>query len=169
MIYIILFHLKILFISIILVANPFVLGYLFYYMNNNNSTNVIMMATIYYVWNITNTLPNVFNNKEIEHLKDVRKLFRRFIFVSFIIIFFVNLRKTIIIELIIINFIFFILVLIDFNKLWRIIHYPFFKKGTWIFPTDSKIIQCFPLSFWFKLTVLILLIYDLFLLIMTQY
>ena len=85
---------------------------------------------------------------------------------SFIIIFFVNLKRVFLIELIIINFIFFILALIDFNKLWRIIHYPFFKKGTWIFPSNSKIIQCFPLSFWFKLTILILFIYDLFLIIL---
>ena len=53
MISIILFHLKIFFISIILAANPYSLEYLLYNIDNYRWSYVIRMATVYYVWNLS--------------------------------------------------------------------------------------------------------------------
>lgn len=55
-------------------------------------------------------------------------------------------------------FLFFILTLTNFNFIFTTFHQIFFPQGNWIFPTDSLLIQTFPLEFFVRISTKIFLL-----------
>lgn len=112
------------------------------------------------------TLQVDFTSAEISHLEDVKKLMRTmgyyFIFLLVIEIFIIimvyqtdkkqiykpflygGLTSTAVLLLTL------LWTVIDFNSVFNLFHRAFFQAGTWIFSPDSKLIQLFPVNFFFN-------------------
>ena len=62
--------------------------------------------------------------------------------------------------------------IIAFNSLFTILHKVFFPQGNWQFPADSLLIQTFPYSFFFKMSIIIFLqtvFYGIFFIVLSYY
>ena len=108
-----------------------------------------------------------FTPSELSHLYDVKKVMNGAAAVLFVA---VLLTVSIVLHnfdkkaflfagLTVLCIVFFLLLLafFYFDQLFAAFHSLFFAQGTWIFPSDSKLIQLFPLSFFITLTKRILI------------
>ena len=150
--------------AIILAANPLSLFNLYKkldnsYLNNNR------IETTKYVWGFGNTLNDNYEKSEKIHLKDVKKLLiyivNSVIFYSYFFYEYVNITIN---NFICVNlFLLFIYYNLknNFHSFWNILHKPFFKKNTWLFPYNSLIIKSFPPILWYYLIIRILIIFYL--------
>jgi Protein of unknown function (DUF1461) len=151
---IILWYLYIFCVSIIAVGNPNVLKIMY---NNLNDEQLYQLRndTTKYIWGINKDLSDQFNNEEKSHFQDVKKLLARFLCVMLLSTIYVyEYTKQTYFHFISLNlflFVFRYILAYNFKSFWNIIHRPFFKSGTWMFPKDSLMIKCFPLHFWNKL------------------
>ena len=150
--------------AIILASNPISLFNLYKKLNNNELINN-RIETTRYVWGLSNDLNNNYEQSEKMHLRDVKKLLLYGVnFILFYSYFFYEY-----IEITISNFIFvncFLLFIYynlknNFDSFWNLVHKPFFKKNTWLFPSNSLIIRSFPSKLWYYLILRILIIFYL--------
>ncbi|HLC19632.1 MAG TPA: DUF1461 domain-containing protein [Candidatus Nanoarchaeia archaeon] len=108
-----------------------------------------------------------FTPSEISHLYDVKKVMNGTAAVFFVVVLLTvsvvlhnfDKKAFLLAGLTVFSIVFLLLLLafFHFNQLFASFHSIFFAQGTWIFPSDSKLIQLFPLSFFITLTKRILI------------
>tara|TARA_B100000315_G_C14430851_1_gene520053 strand:- start:159 stop:785 length:627 start_codon:yes stop_codon:yes gene_type:complete len=111
-----------------------------------------------------------FEEKEISHMKDVRRLINRGsyllyflvgLFIVLVIVFIKSVRRGVAkylgISLIaggsIVIVVSLLLWLFDFSNLFTNFHLMFFPQGNWMFPSDSMLIRLFPKAFFYDISV----------------
>ncbi len=149
-------------ISTLLIGNPFILKIIYQNMESQYFKN--RMQTTEFIWSL-NTLPKIYNQREINHFFDVKILYQRFLWFTLTSLFF--FRIPIITYQFFINFniilmFVFIMLKYNFNTFWHYFHYPLFKNNSWLFSSHSKIIVLFPLSFWQNLCLFIFILFYFF-------
>lgn len=152
--------------SIIFVGNPLTLRLFYYFMDQKNLL-LNRIQTTDFIWSI-DTLPNIYNKREINHFIDVKKIFQKFITLTLFSTFFFkvpDISNTFFITFNIIILLLSCSLIYNFKKLWPYFHYLLFSGDSWLFPDNSKILTLFPLELWKKLTLMIfVLFYFLFIL-----
>ncbi|MBU5689663.1 MAG: DUF1461 domain-containing protein [Candidatus Aenigmatarchaeota archaeon] len=113
---------------------------------------------------------NFFTENEILHLNDVKiiiNIFKYYAKIGFVLLllsiftektkFVVNSIK--ISSILILSFSFFMLLysVFFFENFFTTFHKIFFPKGNWLFEYNSKLIQLFPLDFWYKIALIFIL------------
>ena len=152
--------------SIIFVGNPLTLRLIYYFMDQK----ILLLDRIQttdFIWSI-DTLPNIYNKREINHFIDVKKIFQKFITLTLFSTFFFkvpDISNTFFITFNVIILLSTCASIYKFKTFWHYFHYPLFSGDTWCFPKNSKILKLFPLELWKKLTLMIfVLFYFLFIL-----
>ncbi len=114
-----------------------------------------------YILGVSDGLPAVFNERESSHLLEVRRLFYRIFTAIYVILalwFLVllslrdkqlvkkSLRLGSIISLSAVLTIF-VFSLVSFTATFNAVHQPFFSNNSWVFPSNSLLMQLYPESF----------------------
>ncbi len=106
----------------------------------------------------TDDLPEVFQDqREINHLKDVKSTINFYTVVLFVLFLIClsyvllskkqNIRKMMKLGCIFVFIISIFMIVLPFTPLFQIFHQVLFSSGTWLFPQNSVLIQFYPLTF----------------------
>jgi len=99
-------------------------------------------------------VPAIFNAQEQAHLADVKNVVNALQYGSYVLfvvflalLWFADQRKAIAYGFFILLFLVVLLAVLPFDSVFDAVHRALFAEGTWIFPSDSTLIQLYPFSF----------------------
>ena len=99
-------------------------------------------------------VPALFNAQEQAHLVDVKTVVNALQYGSYVLLvvflallWFADPRKAIVYGFCLLLFLTILLAVLPFDSVFDAVHRALFAEGTWIFPSDSTLIQLYPFSF----------------------